>query len=261
MAGSPRARKTGDQFFAAAAVSSPPAWGATANDAPTATPHATTATVAGTHSRSANATIPAATKSAAAISASSWLMPNVGTSQNAVTNVPTMLPQVETEKSLPAVRPSSATSGARSRTAIGVTAASRTLDTPKSRIIATTRIEARARIPAHDELEHAVVEHGNQQHADRAEQDHADEQRRPRRAVGDGAAQPRSRSPGRRGRRRSPRPRRTASCRTPAQERGSTRSRPRAGHRPRRTRRPRSPPGALAPDRRERRQCFMPAKA
>ena len=49
-----------------------------------------------------------------------------------------MLPHVETENSRPAVRPSTARSGARSRTAIGVTAASSTLGGPKSRIIATT---------------------------------------------------------------------------------------------------------------------------
>jgi hypothetical protein len=52
-------------------------------------------------------------------------------SQNAVANVPTMLPIVETEKRRPAVRPRRASSRACSRTAIGVTEASTTLGAPK----------------------------------------------------------------------------------------------------------------------------------
>ena len=57
---------------------------------------------------------------------------------NAVANVPTMLPKVETANSRPAVRPSVSTDFAAIRTATGVTAASTTLIGPKSRTAATS---------------------------------------------------------------------------------------------------------------------------
>ena len=45
--------------------------------------------------------IAAATNRTAAPTPSTWSVPSSGTSQNAVTNVPTMLPTVETEKRRP----------------------------------------------------------------------------------------------------------------------------------------------------------------
>ena len=58
------------------------------------------ATAAGT-SRTASATISAAATSVTAATASTWSVPSSGTSQNAVTNVPKMLPAVEIENRRP----------------------------------------------------------------------------------------------------------------------------------------------------------------
>ena len=58
-------------------------------------------------------------------------MPSSGTSQNAVTNVPKMLPAVEIENRRPAVRPSRSSELAASRTAIGEADASTMLAGPK----------------------------------------------------------------------------------------------------------------------------------
>ena len=65
-------------------------------------------------------------------------MPSSGTSQKAATNVPTMLPAVETEKRRPAVRPSRSSERAASRTAIGVAAASTMLTGANSAIAASS---------------------------------------------------------------------------------------------------------------------------
>jgi hypothetical protein len=59
-------------------------------------------------------------------------------STNAVANVPTMLPNVETANRRPAVRPTVSTECAAIRTATGVTAASTTLIGPKRRTAATS---------------------------------------------------------------------------------------------------------------------------
>ncbi len=72
------------------------------------------------------------------MNASTWSVPYSGTSQNAVTKVPTMLPAVEIEKSRPAVRPSRSMECAARRTAIGETEASTTLIGPNRRIAATS---------------------------------------------------------------------------------------------------------------------------
>ena len=59
-------------------------------------------------------------------------------SQNAVMNVPAMLPAVETANSRPAVLPTLTTDRARRRTAIGVAVARITLGSPKSRTAASS---------------------------------------------------------------------------------------------------------------------------
>ena len=84
------------------------------------------------------ATTAAAASRTTAPKASTWSVPNSGTSQNAVTNVPTMLPAVEIENSRPAVRPRRSIERAASRTAIGETEASTTLIGPKRTIAATS---------------------------------------------------------------------------------------------------------------------------
>ena len=65
-------------------------------------------------------------------------MPYSGTSQNAVTNVPAMLPAVEIEKRRPATVPRRSSERAARRTAIGETDASTTLIGPKRMIAATS---------------------------------------------------------------------------------------------------------------------------
>ena len=65
-------------------------------------------------------------------------MPSAGMSQNAVANVPAILPAVEIANRRPAVRPSRSSERARSRTAIGVTLPRITLGAPKRRIVATS---------------------------------------------------------------------------------------------------------------------------
>jgi hypothetical protein len=82
------------------------------------------------------ATTAAAAKSAVARIPRSWFVPSSGISQNAVTNVPAILPAVETANSRPAVLPTVASSLARRRTAIGVAVARITLGMPNSAIAA-----------------------------------------------------------------------------------------------------------------------------
>ena len=112
--------------------------GASAPTARTAAPAPATSTAAGTQTRSTSATAAAAASSTAAPTASTWSVPYSGTSQNAVANVPAMLPAVEIENRRPAVRPSRSSDRAASRTAIGETEASTTLIGPNSTTAATS---------------------------------------------------------------------------------------------------------------------------
>ena len=188
MAGSPRARKTGDQFFAAAAVDSPPAWGATANDAPTATP-------AGDHRHRGRHPQPLRERD------------DPGGDEERRRHQREQLADAERrhEPERGHERADDAPAGRHREEPPGRAPELGDLGRAQPHGDRGHRgeqdarhaeeqdhrddgIEARPRIPAHDELEHAVVEHGNQQHADRAEQDHAYQQRRAGRAVGDRAA-------------------------------------------------------------------------
>ena len=63
-------------------------------------------------------------------------MPSSGISQKAVANVPAIEPAVEIAKRRPAVRPSSSSECAFSRTAIGETVPRMTLCAPKRKIVA-----------------------------------------------------------------------------------------------------------------------------
>jgi hypothetical protein len=119
-------------------VSVPPCSGASDDESAAAAAAAASAATPTIGSVRAAATSAVPARSTAAPRASSWFVPSSGISTNAVANVPTMLPTVETAKSRPAVRPSVATSSAAIRTAMGVTAARTTLIGPK-RIDAATR--------------------------------------------------------------------------------------------------------------------------
>ena len=119
-------------------MSVPPCSGASDDESAAAAAAAASAATPTIGSERATATSAVPARSTAAPSASSWFVPSSGISTNAVANVPTMLPTVETAKRRPAVRPSVATSSAAIRTAIGVTAARTTLIGPK-RIAAATR--------------------------------------------------------------------------------------------------------------------------
>ena len=123
-----------------------------------AAPAAATSAAPGIQRRCEQATTAAAASSTTAPTASTWSVPNSGTSQNAVANVPAMLPAVEIEKSRPAVRPSRSSERAASRTAIGETEASTTLIGPKRIDRGDERVEPRAGIPGDDLLEHPLVD-------------------------------------------------------------------------------------------------------
>ena len=136
------------------------------------------------------ATTAAAESSTTAMNASTWSVPYSGTSQNAVTNVPTMLPAVEIEKSRPAVRPSrsmdvrgEADGDRRDR---GEHDAHRAEQEDRR----DERVQPRAGIPRDDLLEHPLVDDGDREHEHGPERDRADEEVRRRPAVGEDAARP-----------------------------------------------------------------------
>ena len=134
--------------------------------APASAPVRTTA--AGTR-RTASATISAAATRVTAPTASTWSVPSSGTSQNAVTNVPKMLPAVEIEKRRPAVRPSRSSELAASLTAIGEAEARTMLAGPEEDRGGEQRVEPRPRIPVDDPRQHGLVDHGHERDEHRTE--------------------------------------------------------------------------------------------
>ena len=116
----------------------PPWSGASETTAPRLTTASASATAPASSSRSTSAIAAAANISATAAEASTWSVPSSGISQKAVANVPAIEPAVEIAKSRPAVRPSSSSECAFSRTAIGETVPRITLWAPKRKIVASS---------------------------------------------------------------------------------------------------------------------------
>ena len=164
-----------------------------------------------------------------------------GSARRRLRRCPAIEPAVEIANSRPAVRPSSSTEGAFSRTAMGETVPR--IDALERRRGRSSRAAGSAAGP--DPSRRAcsstqLVDERDREHEQRGRSEHRDEQpwdagsgRRSRRRSS-------SRSRGRRGRHRSARPRRRASCRSTARARGSPRSRARAAPHRRGRRRPRS---------------------
>ena len=115
-------------------------------------------------------------------------MPSSGTSQNAVTRVPAMLPAVEIAYRRPAVRPAVSTERTARRIAIGETDARRRSRAPKRMIAVTSGLARGPGIPFDHPLEHRLVDDRDEEHEQGAERHRAEQQLRRREAIGERAA-------------------------------------------------------------------------
>ena len=136
----------------------------------------------------ATSAVPA--RSAAAPCASSWFVPNSGMRTNAVANVPTMLPKVETANSRPAVRPSVSTDFAAIRTATGGLLGEHDAYRPEKQDGGDERVQARAGVPLDHPPQDAVVRERDREHQQRTERHHAEQEVHRRPAVRQRAADP-----------------------------------------------------------------------